>query len=407
MSLGNNSEFGFGQKSENRFNCPSPVISSSQQFENYSETTMTAESLFFAGWDSLISSDSNHQTNQSSYDALTLESQRISDISHLVQCPSGAGFNKLDQRLSCLESGSYVDTMAPLGGCKEANHEATNQEESLPISKDEIPGQSINAKKRKMKPEGSTVDSRSQFDSTQGVNVEEQKDISLAGKEGLKEKDDKKHKSEQSSVARAQKVTTKQAKDLSQNSDSSKDGYIHVRARRGQATNSHSLAERVRREKISERMKFLQDLVPGCNKITGKAVMLDEIINYVQSLQRQVEFLSMKLATVNPELNFDIERILSKDILHSQGGGSSIFGFCQGMTASHPHLNGFQQRTMQSDNSIHNIQNSANLLKATNMQFCSLPQVRSVWDNELQSVVQMGFVSNAPPDILDMHGQMK
>ncbi|CAN8236083.1 unnamed protein product [Cochlearia groenlandica] len=48
--------------------------------------------------------------------------------------------------------------------------------------------------------------------------------------------------------------------------DLPKDGYIHVRARRGQATNSHSLAERVRREKISERMKFLQDLVPGCDK---------------------------------------------------------------------------------------------------------------------------------------------
>ncbi|KAK6920452.1 Myc-type, basic helix-loop-helix (bHLH) domain [Dillenia turbinata] len=77
-------------------------------------------------------------------------------------------------------------------------------------------------------------------------------------------------------------------------------GYIHVRARRGQATDSHSLAERVRREKISERMKMLQGLVPGCDKVTGKALMLDEIINYVQSLQNQVEFLSMKLASVNP-----------------------------------------------------------------------------------------------------------
>ncbi|KAK4410735.1 Transcription factor [Sesamum angolense] len=54
-------------------------------------------------------------------------------------------------------------------------------------------------------------------------------------------------------------------------------GYIHVRARRGQATDSHSLAERVRRERISERMKLLQALVPGCDK-----------------------FLSMKLASVNP-----------------------------------------------------------------------------------------------------------
>ncbi|KAL5074984.1 hypothetical protein RYX36_013968 [Vicia faba] len=77
-------------------------------------------------------------------------------------------------------------------------------------------------------------------------------------------------------------------------------GYIHVRARRGQATDSHSLAERVRREKISERMKKLQQLVPGCDKVTGKALMLDEIINYVQSLQNQVEFLSMKLTSVNP-----------------------------------------------------------------------------------------------------------
>lgn len=86
-------------------------------------------------------------------------------------------------------------------------------------------------------------------------------------------------------------------------------GYIHVRARRGQATDSHSLAERVRRERISERMKILQLLVPGCDKITGKALMLDEIINYVQSLQSQVEFLSMKLASVNPLLyDFGMDR---------------------------------------------------------------------------------------------------
>ncbi|XP_015882268.1 transcription factor bHLH137 isoform X2 [Ziziphus jujuba] len=74
--------------------------------------------------------------------------------------------------------------------------------------------------------------------------------------------------------------------------------YIHVRARRGQATDSHSLAERVRREKISERMKMLQKLVPGCDKVTGKALMLDEIINYVQSLQNQVERLSSMASPV-------------------------------------------------------------------------------------------------------------
>lgn len=96
--------------------------------------------------------------------------------------------------------------------------------------------------------------------------------------------------------------------------------YIHVRARRGQPADSHRLAERVllpsenrfgffflsiflfnfemlmfvfgyqvRREKISEMLTLLQDLVPGSSRITGKAVSLDEIINYVQSLERQVE----------------------------------------------------------------------------------------------------------------------
>ncbi|KAI3727092.1 hypothetical protein L1987_66901 [Smallanthus sonchifolius] len=91
--------------------------------------------------------------------------------------------------------------------------------------------------------------------------------------------------------------------------------YIHVRARRGQATDSHSLAERVRREKISERMKMLQAIVPGCDKVTGKALMLDEIINYVQSLQNQVEFLSLKLASVNPMLydfGVDMETFMLK-----------------------------------------------------------------------------------------------
>ncbi|XP_023000938.1 transcription factor bHLH137-like [Cucurbita maxima] len=92
----------------------------------------------------------------------------------------------------------------------------------------------------------------------------------------------------------------KEEKKASEEDGAATKGYIHVRARRGQATDSHSLAERVRREKISERMKTLQRLVPGCDKVTGKALMLDEIINYVQSLQNQVEFLSMKLASLNP-----------------------------------------------------------------------------------------------------------
>ncbi|KAL5658231.1 hypothetical protein ACJX0J_031394, partial [Zea mays] len=65
-----------------------------------------------------------------------------------------------------------------------------------------------------------------------------------------------------------------------------------VRARRGQATDPHSIAERLRRERIAERMKALQELVSNANK-TDKASMLDEIIDYVKFLQLQVKVLSM------------------------------------------------------------------------------------------------------------------
>ncbi|XP_015882713.1 transcription factor bHLH79 isoform X2 [Ziziphus jujuba] len=108
----------------------------------------------------------------------------------------------------------------------------------------------------------------------------------------------------------------KPAEQSSKPSEPPKQDYIHVRARRGQATDSHSLAERARREKISERMKILQDLVPGCNKVIGKALVLDEIINYIQSLQHQVEFLSMKLEAVNSRMNINpsIEGFPSKDL---------------------------------------------------------------------------------------------
>ncbi|XP_062196256.1 transcription factor BHLH089-like [Phragmites australis] len=134
--------------------------------------------------------------------------------------------------------------------------------------------------------------------------------------------------------------------------------YIHVRARKGQATNRHSLAERLRREKISVRMKLLQDLVPGCSKVTGKAIMLDEIINYVQSLQRQVEFLSMKLAAVNPRLGLNIEGLLSKDQLIRFPGASSPapigFSFSQEMI---PKLQKLSSQSGMLQGGVHGVTN--------------------------------------------------
>ncbi|XP_020089290.1 transcription factor bHLH78-like [Ananas comosus] len=174
--------------------------------------------------------------------------------------------------------------------------------------------------------------------------------------------------------------------------------YIHVRARRGQATDSHSLAERVRREKISQRMKLLQDLVPGCNKVTGKAVMLDEIINYVQSLQRQVEFLSMKLATVNPQLDFtNLPNLLSKDMHQNTGPFlNPVFPLETSGAAfsytDHPHQEGNILHSMnQLDPSLSQSMSPHQLLNGIGN--ASL-QVGNMWEDDLQSVVQMDIAQN-------------
>ncbi|KAL6495692.1 hypothetical protein OROGR_030255 [Orobanche gracilis] len=65
-----------------------------------------------------------------------------------------------------------------------------------------------------------------------------------------------------------------------------------VRAKRGCATHPRSIAERVRRTRISEKMKKLQDLFPDMEKQTSTADMLDLAVEYIKDLQKQVETLT-------------------------------------------------------------------------------------------------------------------
>ncbi|KAL2664153.1 hypothetical protein AAZX31_02G152300 [Glycine max] len=62
--------------------------------------------------------------------------------------------------------------------------------------------------------------------------------------------------------------------------------------KRSHAAEVHNLSERRRRDRINEKMKALQELIPRCNK-SGKASMLDEPIEYLKSLQLQVQMMSM------------------------------------------------------------------------------------------------------------------
>ncbi|KAL0697543.1 hypothetical protein Bca4012_053665 [Brassica carinata] len=294
-------------------------------------------------WDPVVSGGGGGFSS-SHYTSMGLDNPGMSCFPHYQP---GSGY--LDMPTSLLPFGDSGGGGQFLGSDKkgESVRRLIRAGESHEVSDDVVLGASPTRKRKQAQAESSQRNKKA---------VEEFQEDTQRGSD----QSQKKHKNDQS-----------KEKESSQSEEAPKENYIHMRARRGQATNSHSLAERVRREKISERMRLLQELVPGCNKITGKAVMLDEIINYVQSLQQQVEFLSMKLATVNPELNIDIDRILAKDLLQSRDRNNPMLG-----------LNPFSgyQGTMP------------NLSTTTNPQYNPLSQ--TTLESELQSLYQMGFVSN-------------
>ncbi|CBI17295.3 unnamed protein product, partial [Vitis vinifera] len=345
----------------------------------------------------------------------------------LAPFPADPGFAERAARFSCFGTGNFSGLSAQFGlndtelpyrsstGWKLGDsREESSVSEQIPGGETSLKGQNdANGRKRKSIPRGKAKEVPSS-PSAKDAKVASDKDESNAKRskpdEGSgSEKDAAKAKAEANgSTKSAGDGNQKQSKDNPKPPEAPKD-YIHVRARRGQATDSHSLAERVRREKISERMKFLQDLVPGCNKVTGKAVMLDEIINYVQSLQRQVEFLSMKLATVNPRMDFNMEALLSKEIFQSRGSlpqamyplDSSALAFPYGYQPQQgPSLqNGIPNGTETpfSVNPLNSaIRRTSSMLPSIDGFGEAASQVSTFWEDELHSVVQMGIGQNQP-----------
>ncbi|KAL7190849.1 hypothetical protein ACSBR2_023010 [Camellia fascicularis] len=328
-------------------------------------------SSFSGGWtpqnaeivNSLMSS--HDQSDSFSYTDSLLQSRGTDSTSRLVQFQSDQCLAELEPNLPCFGGGSFseIDNFCILKDCK------VLEEGAMKPSPD--------GKKRKR-----DCDDWSQFARLKNMKTEQEKD------QCIRQQDKAKPRPKQKAVANTcAQVVGKEVKDSSTSGDAPKEDYVHVRAKRGQATNSHSLAERVRREKIRERMKFLQDLVPGCSKITGKAVMLDEIINYVLSLQQQVEFLCMKLATVYPETNAEHEQILSRDIHHSQGGSAAILGEL-GMSSYRKEI----------------LQGALLATQTSNLELLTMSNVPNIWENELHNISQIDFISDLAPENLESNG---
>ncbi|CAH2077645.1 unnamed protein product [Thlaspi arvense] len=85
--------------------------------------------------------------------------------------------------------------------------------------------------------------------------------------------------------------------------------------KRSRAAEMHNISERRRRERINEKMKALQELIPRCNK-SDKASMLEDAIEYVKSLQMQIQACPQK------------HRLCTKNKMMSTGGGGMMPMIC-------------------------------------------------------------------------------
>ncbi|KAK6940567.1 Myc-type, basic helix-loop-helix (bHLH) domain [Dillenia turbinata] len=95
-------------------------------------------------------------------------------------------------------------------------------------------------------------------------------------------------------------------------------------AKRSRAAEVHNLSERRRRDRINEKMKALQELIPRCNK-SDKASMLDEAIEYLKSLQLQVQ---VPYSSANALFALS-EKVTIPALLSSQRSASR-YGFTKG-----------------------------------------------------------------------------
>ncbi|CAN6324592.1 unnamed protein product [Urochloa humidicola] len=89
------------------------------------------------------------------------------------------------------------------------------------------------------------------------------------------------------------------------------DGAVRssISTKRSRAAAIHNESERKRRDRINQKMKTLQKLVPNSSK-TDKASMLDEVIDYLKQLQAQVQVMSrmssMMMPMAMPQLQMSV-----------------------------------------------------------------------------------------------------
>ncbi|CDP17490.1 unnamed protein product [Coffea canephora] len=94
-------------------------------------------------------------------------------------------------------------------------------------------------------------------------------------------------------------------------------------ARRSRAAAVHNQSERRRRDRINQKMKALQKLVPNASK-TDKASMLDEVIEYLKQLQAQVHMMGTRAMPQMMMTPLAMQQQLQMSLLARMGMGAGV-----------------------------------------------------------------------------------
>ncbi|KAL5718366.1 hypothetical protein ACHQM5_011276 [Ranunculus cassubicifolius] len=112
--------------------------------------------------------------------------------------------------------------------------------------------------------------------------------------------------------------------------------------KRSRAAAIHNQSERKRRDKINQRMKTLQKLVPNSNK-TDKASMLDEVIEYLKTLQAQVQMMG-RMSMPHMMMPMAMQQQLQMAMMAQMGMGMGMgMGVMDMNSLARPNIGGMPQ----------------------------------------------------------------
>ncbi|XP_065847760.1 transcription factor bHLH84 [Euphorbia lathyris] len=253
-------------------------FSNSDQFLDFTPNPeLTNESVFYS-WNALnpdfhlLSQENSSSSNCSTSFMAPQETYFFSDNSMSMD------FCIVDEK----NSNTFVPVLPEISITEPAsiNQNITNSDHTLPAKrKFDIPKSQVNPSDNAKKKTRVTKDVANK------KNVKAKKNLSPKSKE----------EEEKNGGEEGQSSTSCSSEEDNGSQDSKMSEALNssgkARAGRGSATDPQSLYARKRRERINERLRVLQNLVPNGTKV-DISTMLEEAVEYVKFLQLQIKLLS-------------------------------------------------------------------------------------------------------------------